>query len=591
MDFLQYPFDGAAILQKKRALKKELLQKSGLIDKKIAIVSGSTVGEIKNILELFLLHIGIRPTFYEGGYALFYENVVFDDGSLAAFAPDVLYIHTSNRNLRFWPTPTDTAETAQQKQDDEFAYFEAVWQAAQRLGCPVVQNNFEEPLWRNFGNLDAADARGRVRYVRRLNERIAGYAEEHPNFYIHDLAYLAAAHGTNAWCDIQAWYAYKYACAVSCIPTLCHSLASLLGSLFGRTKKALALDLDNTLWGGVIGEVGAEGVELGSETPTGMAYAELQSYLKMLSQRGVLLNVASKNEQAAAESGFSRDDSPLKREDFLRFEANWEPKSQSINRMAETLNIATDSFVFFDDNPAEREQVTQQLPEVAAPAVGAPEDSIRLLDKGGYFEATALSADDVKRGEMYRQNAQREAAQQSFGNYEDYLRSLTMTADISAFNPETLERVTQLINKTNQFNFTTRRYSGAETEARMNSSEYITLAGRLIDKFGDNGITSALIGHTQGDEVEIELWVMSCRVFKRHFEYAMFDELVAEAKRRGAKAIVGRWLPTAKNLLIKDFYATIGFNLVAENEQERIFRYEIPAEYESKNTVIAIERT
>lgn len=591
MEMLQYPFDGAAILQKKRALKKELLQKPGLVDKKIAIVSGSTVGEIKNILELFLLTLGIRPTFYEGGYALFYENLVFDDGSLAAFAPDVLYIHTSNRNLRTWPAPGDTPETARQKLEDEYATFETVWQAAERLGCPVVQNNFEEPLWRNFGSLDAVDIRGRVRYVRTLNERMAAYAEEHPNFYVHDLAYLAAAHGIDAWCDVQAWYAYKYTCAVSCIPQLCHSLAGLMGSLFGRTKKALALDLDNTLWGGIIGEVGPEGVELGSETPTGMAYAELQNYLKMLSQRGILLNVASKNELAAAESGFAREDSPLKREDFLRFEANWEPKSQSIRKMAEELNITTDSFVFFDDNPAEREQVAQQLPGVAAPAVTVPESSIPLLDRGGYFEVTSLSADDVKRGEMYRQNVQRETAQQSYGNYEDYLRSLDMAADIGPFQPETLERITQLINKTNQFNFTTRRYTGAETEARMNSDSYITLAGRLVDKFGDNGITQALIGKIEGDVLDIELWVMSCRVFKRHFEYALFDELIAQAKKRGIKTIIGRWLPTAKNLLIKDFYATIGFDLTEDNETGRVFCYTLPAAYTPKNAVIKIERT
>ncbi|MFV0413267.1 MAG: HAD-IIIC family phosphatase [Oscillospiraceae bacterium] len=588
---LQYPFDGAAILQKKRALKKELSQKAGLTDKKIAIVSGSTVGEIRNILELFLLNNGIRPTFWEGGYALFYENVVFDDGSLAAFAPDVLYIHTSNRNIKNWPLPGDTKAQAEEKLAAEFGLFKAVWQAAEKLGCPVVQNNFELPLWRNFGNMDSFDGRGRVHYVQELNRQMARYAAEHKNFYIHDLNYLAALHGLDEWCDTEAWYAYKYACAPGHIPDLCHSLASLVSSLFGRTKKSVVLDLDNTLWGGVIGEVGPEGIELGKETPTGMAYAEFQEYLKMLAQRGILLNVASKNEEALAAAGFERADSPLKKQDFLCFEANWEPKSQSLAKMAAQLNILPDSFVFMDDNPAEREQVGRELPGVTIPEVGQPEASVRLLDRGGYFEVSTLSADDVKRGEMYRQNAERQQVEQSFGNYEDYLKSLAMAAHIGPFQPEQVERVTQLINKTNQFNFTTRRYTAAETTACMQSPAYITLAGRLVDKFGDNGLTAAIIGHINGTNLDIDLWIMSCRVFKRHFEYAMFDELVRLCAGQGVKTITGRWLPTAKNLLIKDFYATIGFDLTAETEQERVFVYILPAKYANKNTVIEVERT
>lgn len=589
MDLLQYPFDGAQILQKKRAIKRELLQKTGLVDKKVAIVGGSTVGEIKNMLELFLLDSGIRPTFWEGGYALFYQDVVFDEGALAAFAPDILYIHTSNRNIQHWPSPADTPAEADNKADLEFAYFEAVWAAAEKLGCAVIQNNFELPLWRNFGSLDAADPRGRVHYVERLNARMAEYATAHSNFYIHDLAYLAAVHGLDSWCDEATWYAYKYCCAVAHIPALAHSVASVIKSLLGRTKKSVVLDLDNTLWGGIIGEIGPEGVELGSETPTGMAYAEFQAYLKMLSQRGILLNVASKNEMAAAESGFARGDSPLKREDFLCFEANWGPKTHSLATMAATLNILPDSFVFMDDNPAERELVRQEMPEVTVPEVTVPENSIRLIDRAGYFEVSALSADDVKRGEMYKQNAQRQQMEQSFGDYDDYLKSLDMTAEIIPFNPQQLERVTQLINKTNQFNLTTRRYTGAETEHCMQSEAYITLSGKLVDKFGDNGITSAIIGKADGKTLDIELWVMSCRVFKRHLEYAMFDALVAEAQRRGITSITGRWLPTAKNLLVKDFYATIGFDLVGETEQERLFRYDIPAGYQPKNTVMKVE--
>lgn len=588
MDILSYPFDGAAILQKKRALKKELSQKPGLMDKKIAILSGGTVGDLPAVLELFLLNAGIRPSFYEGDYGLFYENLVFDSGALAAFAPDVIYIHTSRRNLRLWPDVADSPAEADGKLENEYAHFEAAFTAALALGRPVIQNNFEEPGWRNFGNLDASERRGRVRHVRRLNERLAARAEATPGLYIHDFAWLAATQGLDAFCDDAAWYAYKYLCAPAFVPALCHSLAGLVKSLFGLSKKGLVADLDNTLWGGVVGDDGPEGIELGSESPAGMAYADFQGYLAMLSRRGVLLSVASKNTPEAAEAGLARADSPLKREDFLAFEANWNPKSRSVAAIAEALNIGADSLVLADDNPAEREEVRRTLPQVAAPPIGPPEHSIRLIDRGGYFEVSALSADDARRGEMYRQNAERQKQAAAFADYDGYLRSLEMVAEIGPFAGEQLERVTQLINKTNQFNLTTRRYTLAEVSACAASPEYITLAGRLTDKFGDNGITSAIIGRVSGDVLDIELWVMSCRVFGRGFEQAMFDALAARAAAMGLAAATGTWLATAKNLLVKDFYATIGFGLVAEEEGRRQYRLELQKQPARLNTVINV---
>ncbi|MFV0351349.1 MAG: HAD-IIIC family phosphatase [Oscillospiraceae bacterium] len=592
MNALQYPFDGAEILQKKRALKKELLKKDGLTDKKIAIVTGSTVGDIRNILELFLLDSGIRPQFFEGGYGLYFEDVVFDDGRLANFAPDFLYVHTSVHNILNWPSPADSDETASAKLQAETQRLDALWDAAARLGCPVIVNNFEYPSYRTFGNMDAWDNRGRVAFVRALNNHTAARARSSKNFYIHDLCYLAASFGTDNWCDIATWYNYKYACSVSHIPDLCHSLAGIIKSLLGRTKKALTLDLDNTLWGGVIGEVGPEGIELGSETPTGLAYADFQRYLKMLAERGILLTVASKNETEPAQSGFSRADSPLAVKDFLGFEANWGPKSLSIEKISTELNILPESFVFMDDNPAERAEVTGRIPTVIAPPVGAPENSIALLDKAGYFETLSLSADDVKRNDMYRDNAERTKLQASAGDYTSYLKSLEMTAYIGPFADDQLERVTQLINKTNQFNLTTRRYTPAEVTACAQSASCITLAGRLLDRFGDNGLTSAIIATIADGVATIDLWIMSCRVFKRQFEYAMFDELVLQAKKQGVTKLVGHWYPTAKNLLVEDFYATIGFDLVQQSDNEKRFELDLIKDIlASRNEAILVERT
>ena len=566
MNILDYPFDPAMILQKKRSLRRELSKKEGLIPKNIAIMSGSTIGEIRNILEVFLLANGIRPTFYEGGYSLFYENLVFDDGSLAAFKPDIIYIHTSWRNLKNLPTQADSPEACADKLQAECARFEQAWKAAARFGCPVIQNNFDLPPYRVMGNLDAVDVHGRVRYVRAMNQKLADYAAATPNFYVNDLAYLQAVHGMDNFSSQTAWYAYKYACSIDCIPYLCQSVANIIKSLLGKNKKLVACDLDNTLWGGIIGDDGPEGIVLGSETPTGMAYTEFQEYLRELGRMGVLLSVCSKNEEANALPGFERADSVLKRDDFVSFKANWDPKHLNLAATAKEINILPDSFVFMDDNPAEREIVRRELPAVSVPELTAPEEYIRAIDRAGYFEATVLSADDRKRAEMYKQNQQRAALEQSFGNYEDYLHSLEMVCEMGSFSPAHAERITQLINKTNQFNLTTRRYTAAEVESIMEDDNYINLYGKLVDKFGDNGIVTAMIGHVQGDVLEMDLWIMSCRTFKRRLEHAMFDEMVAKAAARGIKKIVGHYYPTAKNLLVKDFYATIGFEQTAEDE-------------------------
>ncbi len=589
MNPLDYPFDGATLLQKKRSLRRELLQRQGLVEKKVAILSGSTIGEIKNMLELFLLNEGIKPEFYVGGYGLFYENLVFDDGSLAAFAPDFLYIHTSRKNIKEMPLPSDSDEAVQVKLDAEWARFEAAFEAAKKLGCSVIVNNFDLPTHRLMGNRDAVDPRGGIHFINELNARIATYVAKNEGFYLNDLAYLACRFGLDNWFSESEWYLYKYAVSMQYIPELCHNISLIIKSLLGKNKKGLVLDLDNTLWGGVIGEVGAEGVELSTETPAGMAYSEFQQYLRQLEDLGILLNVASKNEESIALTGFERDDSPLKRKDFLCFKANWEPKSENIAKIAQEINILPESLVFVDDNPAEREIVRQQLPAVTIASFDSPEGMIAALDRAGYFEITALSADDAKRNEMYRQNLQRAAAQQSFGSYEDYLRSLEMTAELGAFDQPHAERITQLINKTNQFNLTTRRYTAQEVEALLSNPDAVTLYGRLIDKFGDNGLVSAMIGTVEGERCTVDLWIMSCRVFKRNLEQTMMDEFVRRCTARGVKTIVGRYLPTAKNLLVKGIYGTMGFEKVSEDEQQTVFELDVAA-YRPQNNIVTVTR-
>lgn len=583
-----YPYDCDVILQKKRRLRRELLTQSGLIPKKIAILSGSTIGEIKPILELFLLHHGIQPEFYEGEYARYYENAVFDDGSLRAFAPDIIYVHTTVQNLSGLPCPADSDVEAEEKLAAEVLRWQSFWDACCSMGAIVIQNNFEFPNVRVMGSFEAVDRRGAVRFVRRMNEALARYAEAHRGFLVNDINYLAAELGLDHWFSPTMWYAYQYAPDLSAVPALCASIANIIKSLYGKNKKSIACDLDNTLWGGVIGDDGVQGIQLGEESPSGRAFTALQRYLKLVSQTGVLLNVNSKNEAEIAKSGFSRPESVLHEEDFICFTANWQPKDENLAQMASQLNLLPESFVFLDDNPAEREIVRRRFPQTAVPELTEPEHYVRTLARSGYFEVTSLSADDKKRSEMYRENAQRAQAQAAFSDYSDYLRSLEMKAVIAPFDTAHAARITQLMNKTNQFNLTTRRYTDAEVSACMSDGNTLTLYASLADRFGDNGIVSALIGRVKDGILTIEEWVMSCRVFKRDLELAVFDALIAYCRTHNITSIEGDYLPTAKNAYVRTLYPTLGFSQTAESEEGTHYCFDIPAESAPLCSVIEV---
>lgn len=592
MKELEYPFDPEWILKKKKALKRELLQNTQqtFLEKKIAILGGSTTRDIRDILELFLLNYGIRPCFYESEYNQYYADGMFPNPALEEFHPDILYIHTSNRNIEQYPSLEDDRTLVTQKLQAEYERFQALWKHLHAVyGCPVIQNNFEPPLYRLLGNRDASDHRGRWNYIQRLNQMFYEYADTHQDFYIHDICYEAADYGLERWSDPFYWNMYKYAMCVPAIPYTAFQLARIIKSIFGRNKKVLNLDLDNTLWGGVIGDDGPENIEIGQETSLGQTYAEFQDYLKQHKKLGVLLSVNSKNNEETALSGLERADSVLKREDFVVFRANWEPKSHNLYATAEELKLLPESFVFVDDNPAEREIVRQEVPGAAVPEITKVEEYIRVLDRSGFFEVTNFSEDDLKRNEMYLANEQRNRMQKNFSDYGDYLRSLEMKAQIGAFDPAYFSRIAQLTNKSNQFNLTTHRYSQSEIEQIAADPQYLTLCGRLEDKFGDNGVVSIVIGRKEKDVLQIELWLMSCRVLKRDMEYAMMDTLVKQCRDCGIRQIYGYFYPTAKNAMVKDFYALQGFEKLEEDvDGNAKWSFRIPEQYTLKNQVITV---
>lgn len=588
---LQYPFDSEFILKKSKSLKRRLLEENtARIKKKIAVLGGSTTHDVVRILELFLLNQGIEPEFYESEYGMYWEDAMFGNEELNAFAPDMIYIHTSLRNLRSFPEPSDSREAVEEKLAAEYGRFETMWEKlAQERQCPVIQNNFEYPYFRLMGNQDGADIHGRTYYVNEMNRRFAAYAQEHPNFFINDINYQSAVYGLDEWSAPEYWHMYKYSLCLKAIPWLAHNVANIVKSVFGKNKKSLVLDLDNTLWGGIVGDDGPENLEIGQETNMGQVFAEFQSYVKLLKDYGVMLNVASKNEEENALAGLNHPAGVLRPDDFLLIKANWEPKSLNIEQIAHQLNILPDSLVFADDNPAEREIVRQQTAGVTAPEIGRPEDYIRVLDRGGYFEVTSLSDDDRKRNEMYQANLKREQQQASFADYADYLRSLEMTGVVRPFEPVYMGRIAQLTNKSNQFNLTTQRFTQAQIEQMAADEKYITLYGKLADKFGDNGVVSVVIAEKDGDCAHIRLWLMSCRVLKRDMELAMLDGLAERCLAEGISTLYGYYYPTAKNNMVREFYGQLGFERISEDEAGNTGWKLSLTGYENKNHVIEVE--
>ena len=564
IEYLKYPFDSQKILAKKRKIKKAFLLDSTtpFIEKKIAILGGSTTLEIRDILDLFLLSIGIKASFYESDYNKFYEDIIFDNPELEAFSPDFIYIHTTNKNLLSLPSVNMKSTKVEKLLNETFLRFQGVWESAQKkYACMIIQNNFELPFTRLMGNYDASLYSSEQNFITKLNQKMVTYASENHTFLINDIHYLSASMGLQKWYDARFWHSYQYAMSHEAIPYLTYNIASIVKAALGRSKKCLVLDLDNTLWGGVIGDDGIDGISLGSETPMADAYLSFQKYIKRLQERGIILAICSKNEYSNALLGLSHPDSQLNKNDFAVIVANWEPKSENIKAIAKDLNIGLDSLVFIDDNPAEREIVQQQLSMVTVPNIGNDiVHYISIIDKALFFETISLSLDDLNRNSTYQENVERLSEQEKFQNYNEYLKSLEMKAIISPFETKYLDRITQLINKTNQFNLTTKRYTQAEIETISQNQNYMTLYGRLEDKFGDNGLISVIIGKKKDKELEVELWIMSCRVLKRGMEYAMFGQIIEYCKAHGIDKIVGRYIATSKNNMVANHYENLGFS-------------------------------
>lgn len=422
----------------------------------------------------------------------------------------------------------------------------------QTVPCPF------EPLFGSFDVRFPQTQRGRIdRFNRDLIDMLADGTN-----VVLDVASLAHALGTQHWFDHVQWHMAKIPFSHRFVPAYADHCTRMVGAMVGKSRKCLVLDLDNTLWGGVIGDDGMDGIVLGQGSAEGEAFLAVQRMALDLRERGIMLGVSSKNDDCVARSVFREHPEMLLREEHISvFQANWSDKASNLEAIARTLNIGIDSLVFVDDNPAERRQVRQALPQVAVPELG---DDPALYPShvlaAGYFESIAFLDEDRNRVVQYDANAKRASLQSSARNLESYLTSLEMVMTVSAFDTAGRGRITQLINKSNQFNLTTRRYTEADIDQMIAQSELITFQIRLADSFGDNGMISIVVARpVRESDWEIDSWLMSCRVLGRGVERAVLTELVDAVRHRGGLRLIGVYLPTDRNEMVSDHYEKLGF--------------------------------
>jgi FkbH-like protein len=576
--------------RKRKGIRRELQTQTYLHEIRIAVLGGSTTNELVDFLELLLLDSGFNPTFYQSEYNRYYEDAVLEPELVATFRPDIIYIHTTAVNIRSFPPLSCTEVELRDYVSTQVNHFRSIWQSLQQhVDAQIIQNNFEAPATASLGNLDAVLPAGHTRYTNEVNLELARVIGKEPRVILQDIQSIAARLGLVQWSELDRWWSYKLATTVEGSFAIAASLASIIRAIYGKSRKCLVLDLDNTLWGGVIGDDGPDKIQIGRETPVAEAYTGFQEYCLSLRNRGILLAVCSKNNEEIAKQGFDHPDSILKLEHFAAFRANWEPKHENILSIAKELNLGVDSFVFVDDNPAERAIVEGNIAGIAVPDVGSDVSKYAgILDAARYFEATSLAKDDLQRAKQYEENAQRAKTETKFANYGEYLDSLEMTAEIELFQPVYMERIVQLTNKTNQFNLTTRRYTLAEMEAAISNGQ-IGIYGKLTDRFGDNGLVSVVLGRVEGPCMHIDLWLMSCRVLKREMEIAMLDVLAEQARQAGVETIHAKYLPTAKNAMVADHYEKLGFTLLSRDDTTGVSTWSLDIrQYEARTRHIKL---
>jgi FkbH-like protein len=555
---------------------------------KIALLATSTVDQFTYVLQLFLAKEGFDAEFFISEFDTVHQTVLDTDSELYTFNPDIVWIFNNFRDLKIDVQPGSTAWEVEEKIQENVNQFKVLWVTLkQNSTAYIIQNNMDIPLERVFGNFEGNPPWGKTNFYRAFNSAIAKSVSS--GITIFDMEYISSLFGKAQWFDDRYWYHSKHAMTMDSIGCVAFHASKLIGAIKGKAKKCIVLDLDNTLWGGVIGDDGIQGIKLGGNSPDGEAFSDFQKYLKKLKERGIILTICSKNEEKNAKIPFEQHpDMQLSLDDIIVFKANWNNKADNIIDIADILEIDLNSMVFLDDNPMERDLVKTMLPMVAVPDL--PEDPClytQTLNRQLFFETVAFSTEDKSRSDMYKGNVRRKKGKAEFTNISDYLKNLNMHAFVGRFDALHLPRVTQLINKSNQFNLTTKKYTEAQIQSMMENSENICRYFKLKDRFGDNGLISLFILEKQDNScLLIDTWVMSCRVFARGMEEFVFNELITIAQEINCNKILGKFIPTKKNNIVKDFYKKLGFSLLDNSLGTTLWELKINQENSKKKVHI-----
>lgn len=573
-DLVRYDLNFLETLQADKALQEKTasIAEPGLPVIRLALLGSSTVEQLLPGIRIGSLRHRLIVQTYAADYGQALQELSNDRSRLHQFGPNAILFASDAFHLFGTQPPGMTAVEAETRLEAVHQQLLTLWRLArQKFKGPILQQTplpLYEPL---MGNNEQRLPDSPAALLQTFQQRLRTWADEN-SIDLLDIAGRAAVDGLNQWHDPVLWHKAKQEISPAAAPLYGEWLARLLAAQRGLSAKCLVLDLDNTLWGGVIGDEGLEGIRLGQGSALGESYVAFQRYARDLSRRGVILAVCSKNDEANGLEPFDKHpEMVLKKTDIACFAINWNDKASNLKKIAEELNVGLDALVFVDDNPFEREQVRQALPMVRVPEM--PEDPalfIHTLASAGYFESVRLTSDDLARTEQYRQNQQRVQAQASFADLSEYLKSLNMELVWGTFDPVNLPRVVQLLHKTNQFNLTTRRHTEEEVKRIVSDPKAVTLWCRLTDRFGDNGIIGVLIALDRGQgDWEIDSWLMSCRVLGRGVEQAMLGLLEEQVARKGGQRLIGIYRPTAKNGMVKEHYLRLGFeNLKAVSEGE-----------------------
>lgn len=529
---------------------------------KVAVLGSASIQYFVKLLRYLLHRDGLDCAIYEGEYDGINMDVFCPNSALYYFGPEYVILLPHENDIRETPPLLSTDEKINAYLSSEVAYFQNIWSTLHTIeGVKVLQSNFVIPPLKSLGNLEYQLSSSRCTFLRRLNETLVQKAP--PYVTVVDTDSLSADIGKYNWFDYSAYFLNKAPVRLDFMPEYAMRFARQITALRGNTRKCLVLDLDNTLWGGVVGDDGWNGILLDPNDAVGEAYRFFQRYVLSLRERGVILAVCSKNDEEIAKEPFLKNENMFLHLDHIAcFVANWEDKVGNLQRIAQELNIGMDSFVFFDDNPAERELVRRYLPEVHV--VEVPEDPAYYalqLEKECPFEWLQITKEDLSRANSYRENQERGALLENFVDYDTYLAALEMTGAVKELDENTIGRFVQLINKSNQFNLRTIRYTEEDAAQMMREENTRCLYARLSDKFSEYGIISCVILKKEEHICFIDTWVMSCRVLKRGVEKMVFDAILRCAIQMGCDEIQAEYIKTKKNTMVENFCESLGFQL------------------------------